>query len=86
MSDVRTVTADFERPDRDGAAASPRFLLLRRPFLLCRLGALLFFRTGGFGDLGMVGAIAAEVMAEAIVRAAETAETLYGVPAMRDRH
>ncbi|MEZ4865617.1 MAG: P1 family peptidase [Caldilineaceae bacterium] len=36
------------------------------------------------GDLGMVGAIAAEVMAAAIVRAAEAAERLHGVPAKRD--
>lgn len=36
------------------------------------------------GDASLVGAVAAEVLAEAVVRAVQTAETLFGVPAIRD--
>lgn len=36
------------------------------------------------GDAGLVGAVAAEVLAEAVVRAARAAESLFGVPAVRD--
>jgi L-aminopeptidase/D-esterase-like protein len=36
------------------------------------------------GDASLVGAVAAEVLAEAVVRAVRAAETLYGVPAVRN--
>jgi len=36
------------------------------------------------GDASFVGAIAAEVLAEAVLRAVRTAETLFGVPAATD--
>jgi L-aminopeptidase/D-esterase-like protein len=36
------------------------------------------------GDLTTLGAVAAEVVADAIVRAAKQAETLAGIPAMKD--
>ncbi len=36
------------------------------------------------GDASLVGAVAAEVLAEAVVRAVQAAETLFGVPAVRD--
>lgn len=36
------------------------------------------------GDTSLVGAVAADVLAEAIVRAVRAAETLFGVPAARD--
>ena len=36
------------------------------------------------GDVSLVGAVAAEVLAEAVVRAVQAAETLFGVPAVRD--
>lgn len=39
--------------------------------------------TGGY-DVGQVGALAAEVVAEAILRAVRTAEGLPGIPAVRD--
>lgn len=38
----------------------------------------------GEADLGLIGALAAEVMAEAIVRAVREAEGLPGIPAVRD--
>lgn len=38
----------------------------------------------GVGDVTLVGAIAAEVVAEAIVRAVRQADSLAGVPAVRD--
>ncbi|MEZ4616575.1 MAG: P1 family peptidase [Caldilineaceae bacterium] len=36
------------------------------------------------GDASLVGAVAAEVLAKAVVRAVQAAETLFGVPAVRD--
>lgn len=36
------------------------------------------------GDASLVGAVAAEVLAEAVVRAVRAAEALFGVPAARD--
>ena len=35
-------------------------------------------------DPGVIGAIAADVMAEAVVRAVREATSLHGLPAMRD--
>ena len=35
-------------------------------------------------DLTLVGAIAAEVLADAILSAVRSAESLYGIPAVRD--
>ena len=49
--------------------------------------AIFALATGAFdgpADVGMVGALAAEVMADAIVRAVEQATGLPGIPAMRD--
>jgi L-aminopeptidase/D-esterase-like protein len=36
------------------------------------------------GDVGLVGAVAADVLGQAIVRAVRAAETLHGIPAARD--
>jgi L-aminopeptidase/D-esterase-like protein len=36
------------------------------------------------GDVSLVGAVAAEVVAEAIVRGVQAAHTLHGIPAVRD--
>jgi L-aminopeptidase/D-esterase-like protein len=35
-------------------------------------------------DVGLVGAIAAETLAQAVVRAVQAAQSLHGIPAMRD--
>ena len=36
------------------------------------------------GEPGLVGVLAAEVLSEAIVRAVRAAETLHGMPAIKD--
>jgi L-aminopeptidase/D-esterase-like protein len=36
------------------------------------------------GDVGMLGALAAEVVSTAVVRAVHAAEGIHGIPALRD--
>ena len=58
-------------------------ILLAGGFLACFLGYRLFkVVLGVFGFI--IGALAAEVMAEAIVRAAAKAESLNGVPSAKE--
>ena len=56
-----------------------------RPASMLDGDALFALSTGDLvGDLSAIGAVGAEVMAEAIVRAVQQAESLHGVPAHRD--
>lgn len=84
------VVATNARLDKEGAnkvaqLACNGYAYAVRPASMLDGDALFALSTGGEnGDIDAIGAAGAEVVAEAIVRAIKTADSLHGIPAYRD--